>query len=678
MDGNLVATDAATQLRIEDPAVDQSIARSLACYKALAEVSASVIFRADLQGNLTEIPLLLGLPPVHEEIALNRRWLALVHPDDRPEAAAAWARAVTSGNQYRAEFRILMQNGRYRWHQATGVRITGEDGTPQEWIGACVDIHHRTSRQRTLRLLDSFTSRTREMRSFEEVVVCGQNLIGETLAASRVVYGEAIEGGRSFATVPNYCVDCVDLKGKYPLTGYSSQISQRLRLGKLVACDDLDDLDESDDVKRVLKECGIQAMITCPLMKEGQVVAILGVHQTVPREWSSDEVEMVQSMADRLWSEAKRVKAEHDLLVSSHRLRSILEAATVGVVVNDNKGVFSYANAPFLRILGYSAAEIEAGEVTWSRIQSPERMASDYESFKQLLRSRTCEPYETVLVRKDGSRVHVYVGATLVPDETGSGMLGAAFVTDLTQLKAVEAELRSLNVELENRVEERTAELLFANREMEGFTYSVSHDLRSPLRSIVAASRILLEDVADKLNEQERALLEQQARSATKLGVLIDDLLKLSRLSREEVSKTRFDISGLAHRVFDELLSNEWRTSHEIVIEPEMQAHGDVRHIQLLLLNLFDNACKFSPGGGQIHFGQSEGVFFVKDSGIGFDMAYAPKLFVPFERLVREADFPGTGVGLANVQRIVQRHGGKIWAESTPNQGATFYFTLPE
>jgi PAS domain S-box-containing protein len=413
------------------------------------------------------------------------------------------------------------------------------------------------------------------------------------------------------------------------------------------------------------------------LRKNSAVVAVLGVHQTEPREWSSDEVEMVQSMADRIWSEAERIKGERELVVSSDRLRRILEAATVGVIVNNNEGTFTYANPPLLKILGYSAEEIAEGKVTWKLVQAPERVESDYESFRQLLRSGTCEPYETLLVRKDGSRVHVYMGAALVPEEGGGGLIGAAFVTDLTPLKSVEDELRSLNAELEHRVDERTAELRFANSEMEGFTYSVSHDLRSPLRSIVSASRILLEDVGDKLTEQERALLDQQARSATKLGVLIDDLLKLSRLSREQVERTTFDLSALAHRVVDELLSKEWHDTREIVIQPEMQASGDVRHVQLLLLNLFDNACKFSPVGSQIRFGQEGDVFFVKDSGIGFDMAYASKLFVPFERLVREADFPGTGVGLANVQRIVHRHGGKVWAESAPGQGATFFFTLP-
>jgi len=280
-------------------------------------------------------------------------------------------------------------------------------------------------------------------------------------------------------------------------------------------------------------------------------------------------------------------------------------------------------------------------------------------------------------LRKDQSPIAVYIGAAIIPDEGGNGELGAVFVTDLTQLKLIEQELRFLNAELENRVTERTAELLFANKEMEGFTYSVSHDLRSPLRSIVATSRILLEDLGDKLNEDFRKLLEQQAKSAKKLGVLIDDLLKLSRLSRDEVQKTAFDLSALARKVWTELMSNESQEGCEIEIEPGLIACGDVRHIQLLLLNLLENACKFSPNGGRIRLGKQGASFFVSDEGIGFNMAYADKLFVPFERLVRDTEFPGTGVGLANVQRIAQRHGGRVWAESVLGQGSTFFFTLP-
>jgi PAS domain S-box-containing protein len=240
------------------------------------------------------------------------------------------------------------------------------------------------------------------------------------------------------------------------------------------------------------------------------------------------------------------------------------------------------------------------------------------------------------------------------------------------------SRVRSMNQELERRVKDRTAELEAANREMEGFTYSVSHDLRAPLRAIVATSRILLDDFGSGLPPQATVELERQARAAKKLGILIDDLLRLSRLGRQEMAKTDVDLSEMAAEIAADMC-RRWELEPQITIQPDLRAHGDARLLRLALENLIDNACKFSAPGvrAEVAFGQDEhGTFFVRDNGVGFDMQYAHKLFLPFERLVTDAEYPGTGVGLANVKRIVERHGGRVWAESTPGEGATFYFTL--
>jgi signal transduction histidine kinase len=247
---------------------------------------------------------------------------------------------------------------------------------------------------------------------------------------------------------------------------------------------------------------------------------------------------------------------------------------------------------------------------------------------------------------------------------------------ELEERRKVEDEIRRLNESLNDRVLERTAELEAANKEMEGFTYSVSHDLRAPLRAIMSTSMILLEEAGEALGSQERGLLQRQAAAAKKMGVLIDELLKLSRLSRQEMVQERLDLSMLAHDIAAEL-GNEGRAcSVRFEIEPEMEAIGDIRLLRFVLLNLMENACKFSPNGGIVRVGRNGSTYFVKDEGIGFDPRYAHKLFLPFERLVNDTEYPGTGIGLANVHRIVQRHGGRVWAESEPGHGATFYFTL--
>lgn len=253
-----------------------------------------------------------------------------------------------------------------------------------------------------------------------------------------------------------------------------------------------------------------------------------------------------------------------------------------------------------------------------------------------------------------------------------TGMSG--IVLDIT-------DRRQAQEELESRVRQRTHELTAANEEMQGFTYSVSHDLRAPLRAIVSTSHILLEEAAEKLDEEHRSLLERQALNANKLGELIDELLKMSRLSRQEMEITRLNLTSLAQEVATEVLENSGRADVHVSIQEDLWAHGDEKLVRFLIQNLIENSCKFSPEGGAIEIGSSPAdtgnVYWVKDHGIGFEMKYSSKLFKPFERLVTDQEYPGTGIGLANVQRIAARHGGLVWAESEgPGKGATFYFTL--
>jgi signal transduction histidine kinase len=253
----------------------------------------------------------------------------------------------------------------------------------------------------------------------------------------------------------------------------------------------------------------------------------------------------------------------------------------------------------------------------------------------------------------------------------------------MTLVRAVQVALRSrarqyeakaLYEDLERRVVERTAELRRLNAEAEGFSYTIAHDLRSPLRAIVSTSHILLEDHADEVSAEAAAQLRRQAAAAKRLANLIDDLLRLSKLSREEMRRDDVDFTALAHDVVAEL--GEAREGIRFEVQPGMRASGDPLLLRLALLNLVENACKFSPDGGIVRIGCEGDTFFISDEGIGFNPAYSKQIFLPFERLVEQDRFPGTGIGLANVKRIVERHGGKVWAESAPGKGATFYFKL--
>jgi len=260
----------------------------------------------------------------------------------------------------------------------------------------------------------------------------------------------------------------------------------------------------------------------------------------------------------------------------------------------------------------------------------------------------------------------------------------AVVLADLTEQKRVQAfeQVRQLNETLERRVEERTSQLSAANKELEGFTYSVSHDLRSPLRAIMGASMILREDYGDKLDGEARDHLERLSKAAKRMNQLIEDLLKFSRLGRQEMRLQSTDVSALAESVASEARQHAGPNGLTVEVQPGMSASADPTLLRMVLDNLIGNAAKFTRQkpqpqievGAFVESGQP--VFFVKDNGVGFDMQYVDKVFQPFERLHAETEYPGTGIGLANVHRIVARHGGRIWAEAKVGEGATFFFTV--
>lgn len=240
------------------------------------------------------------------------------------------------------------------------------------------------------------------------------------------------------------------------------------------------------------------------------------------------------------------------------------------------------------------------------------------------------------------------------------------------ELAESERRLRAVSADLERRVEARTADLREAVDELSGFTYSISHDLRAPIRAIVSSSRILIEDYAHELSPEARAELDRQAEAGQKLGRLVDDLLEYARLGGDRLRRTPVDLSALARAV----ASNVDDASVEV--EPNLEAVVDPAMLEIVFTILFENAAKYRRPATCAHvsFAREGEAYRVRDDGIGFDMKFVDKLFRPFERLHRDQEYKGTGIGLANARRIVERHGGRIWAESSPGEGATFWFTL--
>ncbi|MBZ5695848.1 MAG: HAMP domain-containing protein [Acidobacteriia bacterium] len=274
------------------------------------------------------------------------------------------------------------------------------------------------------------------------------------------------------------------------------------------------------------------------------------------------------------------------------------------------------------------------------------------------------------------------VRATPIRSQGELAILIDSFNEMLAQIDQNEKDLRKAHDELEQRVQERTAELAAANKELEAFSYSVSHDLRAPLRSIDGFSQALLEDYADKLDPAGRDCLKRVRSATQRMSQLIDDLLNLSRVTRAEMRREKVDLSALARSITEELRKGDPARRVELTISDGLMADADSRLLRVVMENLLGNAWKYTSthDHAQIEFGQAKHngrpAYFVRDDGAGFDPRYVGRLFGAFQRLHGATEFPGTGIGLATVQRIIHRHGGDVWAEGAVEHGATFYFTL--
>ena len=405
---------------------------------------------------------------------------------------------------------------------------------------------------------------------------------------------------------------------------------------------------------------------------------------------SQDEIGEValafDQMADTIQKDMDQIA--HDvaqLKETGQNLRKMsqaIESSPVVVMITDQQGLIEYVNPKFTEVTGYSSRETLGR--TPSILKSGRTSAAVYRDLWTTIRTGAEWRGELLNRKKNGDLLWEDTRISSLRDELGKITHFIAVKEDITERKAAEAKIVQLNADLEQRVAERTRQLTASNKELESFSYSISHDLRAPLRGINGFAHLMEEGCQGCNKSESLDHLKRIRKASIRMGDLIDDLLELSRVARSEVRMEPVPLSDMVHALLSELADTEPEREVQIRVQENLVAHGDQVLLQAVMQNLLGNAWKFTSRCDSpiIEFGcreeNGELVFYVRDNGAGFDMKYANKLFAAFQRLHRPEDFEGTGIGLATAQRIINLHGGRIWAESRIDAGSTFFFVLPD
>lgn len=565
-------------------------------------------------------------------------WRNLLHPEDAPYVFTTLD-SYFKGEipEYRIEHRMKTKTGGWRWIFSTGSVIErDEEGNPLTMTGIHLDIHKEKQASMELAEIQNRFKLFMDAHPGAVYIKDSRNL--------SLIYGNKYM---------NDFLSNDDILNKSP--------------GELFPPDIADEIIVHD--KETLRKGFLELTEERP-RSDGQA------RYFYTRKFRIDTIEGTPMLGGISYDITEQKKAEGELRKSEARVKSIFSAAPVGIGVVVDR-LFTEVNQKMCDLTGYTREEL-IGES--SRILYPSE--EEYLRVGKIKYARINKygsgSVKTQFKTKDGSILDIFLSSTPIdPSNLSTGVTFTAL--DITELLKAQRDLEELNRTLENRVENRTAQLTALNNELESFSYSVSHDLRAPLRGIDGFSLAVLEDYGYLLPEEGQHYLDRIRKATLRMGRLIDDLLRLSRISRKELKYETVSLSALAREVIDEFRAGEPEREVSFSLTGHMNAYGDKGLLRVVLQNLLGNSWKFTAGkdNAKIEFSRtSEGTFFVRDNGAGFDPGYAHKLFEVFQRLHTSRDFEGSGVGLATARRIIHKHGGHVWAEGEPDKGATFFFTL--
>ncbi len=576
-----------------------------------------------------------------------------VHPADLERIGAAVKRAHDpSGDAaFDIEHRVVRSDGGIRWvdtRARTFFEGEGAERHPVRTIGAVLDVTERRNVEEMSALLAAVVE-----NSNDAIVVTTPNMdiVSWNTGAERMFGWAAAEvvGAHHSLIVPPELRSEPQHNTELLERGEMPPTFETVRLAK--------------DGRRL----DVQISLSGVYDEEGKLKLVAGIFRDI----------------------TERKAAEAALRQSEHRFRALVELSSDWYWQTDEEHRFTFREGAVLNRMGippeadygirrWEMKFVNMGEADWRKYRA---ILDRREEFRDLLFGRVTPSGSVFWATVSGKPMYDDAGRFVGYHGTGRDV--TAQVLAEHALRESEAELRRVNEGLEVRVAERTAELAAANKELEAFAYSVSHDLRAPLRAIDGFSRVLIEDYGAKLDAEACGYLDRVRGAVQRMGDLIDDMLQLSRVARVEMRPEAVDLSVLAEEIVAQLRLAAPERRVDVSVDAGLSARGDARLLGIVLNNLFENAWKYTgrTADARIEFSAAadgrETVFCVKDNGAGFDMRYVDKLFGAFQRLHSEREFPGTGVGLATVARIVHRHGGRVWAVGEPGKGASFFFALP-